>query len=242
MPINKPTNIYEFCESLEKPYSLAKQYFDEVILEIDVYNDSQYFYERFSGLNEKQQDTVYNNLQRLYDVTKETSDISIKKLKDKFPTELENIGESDKIEKVLESTLKAFKGISEEMIKRGKLSILNQFLATADAYKRASGAVDYNECEKRCNENLQRHLKLESSHDELKKDRQKKERSILVISLLSSVIVSSIVFIIILYVFAISGSEAFVDFVDENLKSLFIGAFATLGTTILAAYLRILRN
>lgn len=41
--MRKPETFDELCESLTKPYSTAKQYFDIVILEFDVYGDSQYF-------------------------------------------------------------------------------------------------------------------------------------------------------------------------------------------------------
>ena len=56
--MRKPETFDELCESLTKPFSTAKQYFDAVILEFDVYGDSQYFYDWFSELEEKKQDTV----------------------------------------------------------------------------------------------------------------------------------------------------------------------------------------
>ena len=79
--MRKPETFDELCESLTKPFSTAKQYFDAVILEFDVYGDSQYFYDWFSDLEEKKQDTVYNNLQRIYSAMNESAKQSISSLK-----------------------------------------------------------------------------------------------------------------------------------------------------------------
>lgn len=93
--MRKPETFDELCESLTKPYSTAKQYFDAVILEFDVYGDSQYFYDWFSDLEEKKQDTVYNNLQRIYSAMNESAKQSISSLKVKLVENTKKIDDCD---------------------------------------------------------------------------------------------------------------------------------------------------
>lgn len=231
MSVKKPENFYEFCDSLNKPYALAKQYFDQTILEIDIYNDSQYFYEWFSSLNDKSQDTVYNNLQRLYDVTKETVDYSLAQLKKKIPTKVPSKVSDEEFINIIEKSLTVLKEFSDESIKRSKLSILNQLLATADAFKRTLGAVEVNECDRRCNEHNKR-------YDEISKSK----KTILVISVLTSIIVSSALMLILLYCFALARNDSFIKFVDENLMGLFLGFLGSLAGSIILMYFKIIKD
>ncbi len=229
MSVKKPENFYEFCESLTRPYSLAKQYFDEVVLEIDVYNDSQYFYDWYSKLDDQSQDTTYNNLQRLYDVTKETTDYSLAQLKKRIPN-FDISMNTEEAMKSLEKSLKIFKEFSAESIKRSKLSVLNQLLSQADSYKRIIGSVELNECEKRCNEHNKKHNEI--------KDR---ERKILVFSVLVSIIISFAILLTVLYFFAIVGNDNYIKFVNEYLLGLVIGLLVSVAGSIIIIYWNIIK-
>lgn len=231
MPIKKPSNIQEFCETLEKPYSLAKQYFDATVIQIDFYNDSQFFYDRYSELDEKLQDTVYNNLQRLYDITKETSDNSLEKLKNKLTTLTNKTDCYDSTEDLLKKTLDIFDKLSDEYVRNYKLSVLNQFLATADSYKRVSGAVQKQQCNEICFQNTEKH-----------KERQKKEKLILVLSVVFSLILSTAVCLIIIYVFTKAGSEAYISFFEDYLWPHIISAILVALGGVTTLYIKVLKD
>lgn len=235
MPIKKPSNIQEFCETLEKPYSLAKQYFDSTVLEIDFYNDSQFFYDRFSELDEKLQDTVYNNLQRLYDITKETSDNSIEKLKNKLTILTNKTDCYDSIEELLKSTLNIFDKLSDEYVRNYKLSVLNQFLDTADSYKRVSGAMRKVDCSRICNENSEK-------HNELKDERRKSEKVILIMSVLISVIISVFLSVMFMYICFKVGSEKFLSFFDKHLWGAMISIIITIITILFGTFFKLFKD
>lgn len=234
MPIKKPSNIQEFCETLEKPYSLAKQYFDNSVLEIDFYNDSQFFYDRFSELDEKLQDTVYNNLQRLYDVTKETSDTSLEKLRNKLMVLTNKTNGYDE-DDLLKGTLNLFNKLSDEFVRNYKLSVLNQFLATADSYKRVSGAMRKADCNRICNENSVK-------HNDLKEERRKKEKIILIMSISVSIIISISLFLIIMYFCFKVGSEKFLSFFDNHLWGAIISVVLATLAILFRAFFKLFKN
>lgn len=235
MSIKKPNTIYDFCDSLKSPYALAKQYFDDVILEIDVYNDTQYFYEMFAGLDEKQQDTVYNNLQRLYDFTKDTLDNSLAVWKQKFNIDFTKIRNEDDAIRCMEICAETFRNMSDEMIKQNKLYALNHLLSTADTYKRASGSVAQSDCNKKCVENDRKYY-------EQKKRLHKREKTIIILSLISSVVISFIIIVLCLYIYSAVGSESFVSFVNKNFIPLLFTAFASVLTTIITAYKKVMKE
>ncbi len=158
--MKKPENFIDFCESLALPYSQAKQYFNDVIIKIDIYNDSAYFYDYFGNLESKKQDTVYNNLVRLYDVTKESCEASMKTFKQQTDSlygqkreiisRLNKNDDFNELDSFMEKITKIMNDYNAEYNKSYKLSILNQLLNTADNYRRKKESVDLLTCEEKC--------------------------------------------------------------------------------------------
>lgn len=140
----KPKDFYEFCDSLNQPYARAKQYFEDAIFDVDIYKDRTYFYDWYSKLDYKSQDLVFNNLNRIYDVTKEISDRDFKNTKKslkKHTNELSEIVQNQQVD-LLKETISDFKSLSSELEIRYKLSIISELLSTIESYRRVVGAVN----------------------------------------------------------------------------------------------------
>lgn len=221
--MRKPETFDELCESLTKPYSTAKQYFDIVILEFDVYGDSQYFYDWFSDLEEKKQDTVYNNLQRIYSAMNEGAKQSISSLKVKLVENTKKIDDcdTDKLNTYLENCVEAFNKISDECIISTKLSLIAHLLNTIDSYRRVHGAVDYKECEKRCSEH-------ETQYNNLKK--------LTMLNVIVCFVISVVSSFFMIYIVGLIGINTFVDFVNDNIIQLVIGGIGSIIASIVVYY------
>lgn len=211
--MKKPEKFEDFCESMTQPYSSAKQYFDDIILKIDVYHDTTYFYEFYESLESKKQDTVYCNLQRLYDVTKDSNDETEKRIISKFKDlkrrQSKNIDDVDDIKVDLENfiskTTELLSEYNAESIKGHKLGVLNQLLATADNVRRNKDSVEISVCEDKCN-------KHNNDLNQLKSTQIK----VFYLSLLATTVITAFVCLAITYIYAKVGNEAFIKFIEEN--------------------------
>lgn len=219
--MKKPETFDELCDSLTKPYSAAKQYFDAVILEIDIYGDTQFFYDWFSELEDKKQDTVYNNLTRIYTAKREESKHSVSNLKSKLTLSTSKLesANSEKIEMYLKTCVDSFNEISDEYINATKLSLVTHLLNTIDSYRRVQGAVDYKECNRRCSES-------ESKQKEFKKS--------ILLSVILCLVLSSVLSMFFIYIIGLVGIDKFVKFVNENI---FVSLVGGIGTGIIALVL-----
>lgn len=70
------STLHAFCERLTFPYATAKQYFEQMTPNLEMYELSKYFYTFYSELENRKKDTVYNNLLRLYECYTEKVDES----------------------------------------------------------------------------------------------------------------------------------------------------------------------
>lgn len=224
------------CELLKQPHFIIIQnYFDNEVVEIDDYNDIHYFYNFFGGLNEEEQDTVYNHLRRLYDYTKMKSKQSQGTVLTKFIEDIEGINKAEDLQLVLDSSVQAIANLNDIAVIGNKMSVINQLLSTADSYIRVSGAVVRKDCDERCGNS-------EKRHENLRKERLKKERLILIWSVLTSMVISIIITIVLLWIFGGVGSKQFVNFLNDNLIGVIVGGLTTLCGTIFMTYLKILKK
>lgn len=215
--MKKPENFIDFCESLALPYAQAKQYFNEVIIKIDIYNDSAYFYDYFGDLESKKQDTVYNNLVRLYDVTKESCEVSMKAFKQRtdslYGQKSEIINRLNKdddflkeMDVFMKKVTKIMNDYNAEYYKSYKLSILNQLLNTADNYRRKKESVDILTCEEKCKNSKSNQDTLDS-----------KLKTIKYIIPIFSTMLSIFICLIILYIYSKIGKTMFVQLFEDHI-------------------------
>lgn len=211
--MKEPENFEDFCESLTCPYSTAKQYFDKIMLKIDVYHDTTYFYEFFANLEDKKKDTVYNNLQRLYDVTKSSHEENEKRIFENFKeiqnsTKYNNKSDSrfeQDFEDFLKKMGKMFDELKFETNKGIKITALNQLLLTADNYTRSQNSVLESHCNSKC-------VDYDTKLNEIKKH----QMSFFNLVIIGSALVSVIVSLTSIYVYLKVGSKVFVDFIEKN--------------------------
>lgn len=232
--MKKPENFVEFCDSLRLPYALAKQYFDDCILNVDLYNDMTFFYEYFEDLTPKYQDTVYNNLQRLYDVTKDKADRKVKHLKNKSKdlmdpkSKLAEFYRKDdevfqEMKDYIQECLDAMSGFSDTYTLNYKLSVLNEMLNIADGYRRKMESVDLLLCEEKCSKTNTILEKINSNIKQMK-----------YIIPIFSLVISICTSIFIIYVYAKVGDERFVQFFEENVWQIIL--FPTISTILYGLY------
>lgn len=228
--VNNP--FYTFCDRLTQPYALAKQYFDTLVFEIDVYNDSNYFYDFYSKLESKDQDTVYNNMQRLYDATKENTDDKKKEI----TKAMKVIGlPKNRIEEEWEKWFKEYFEKLQEFVKLQeklhKLEVLSQLLNIADNYKRLRESVDIEACNYRCKKRDEDNIVL-----------QKKLKLLFWINVLSCSCITLLVNLIMLYIFSRVGSESYIKFIEDNFISTLIAPLVVSISTFIYTKVKILNS
>lgn len=213
--MKQPEKIEEICDSLNGPYSSAKQYIDGALLKVDIYNDMAYFYDFFSKLDEKNQDTVYLNLQKIYDVIKDTYDSENNKIaekmneiKDKPLYQLKKMSDDnfeDMVDYMKEVSI-ILNDLTRQSVKNHKLNILNLFLTTADNYRRNRESVEKITCDEKCN-----------MHNKKIEEIKSNEYKLIFLSIVTSIIIAFVVSLIILYIYAKVSQQVFVKFIEDNI-------------------------
>lgn len=231
--MKKPNTFEELCESLTKPFSTAKQYFDDVILEIDINEDLNYFYDWYSKLDNNKQDSVYNHLTKIYSAKKEEAKYTMNSLKIKLDSNTDklkllnksssNAEVADRLDKCLDS----FNKMSEIYILSSKLSLITHLLNTIDSYRRVQGAVDYKVCDKRC-------LESKKQQDNLK--------VLLLIVIPICGLISLIITLVMAYIIGAVGLDNYMQFVNNNIIPLLFTGIVTLLASIISFFYKLYKK
>lgn len=231
--MKKPDTFEELCESLTKPYSTAKQYFDNVVLEIDINEDLNYFYDWYSKLDNNKQDSVYNHLTKIYSAKKEEAKYTMNSLKIKLDSNTDklkllnksssNVEIADRLDKCLDS----FNKMSEIYILSSKLSLITHLLNTIDSYRRVQGAVDYKACDKRC---------LES------KKQQDKLKILLLIVIPICGLLSLIITLVMAYIIGVAGIDNYLQFVNDNIIPLLFAGIGSLFVSLFSFFYKLYKK
>lgn len=140
------STLHTFCERLTLPYAAAKQYFEQMTPNLEMYELSNYFYTFYSELEDNKRDTVYNNLLRLYECYTE----KVEKSKTEFNNSNDKIQSSNVTENsssteiskfIFESVSTLSKKFSIYFQHLQRQNILFTFLNVADKYNQISEAV-----------------------------------------------------------------------------------------------------
>lgn len=125
-----------FCEALIKPYSQAKNFTDNNNITLDLYRDAKNITEYYSSLEEKNKDTLYLNLDRLYSVYQDKY-LSKMVIFEKSQNKLKLLTEAKKFDEVLKG-LERYDDFmityNELIIDSGKMSLMMNCLNIIDRY------------------------------------------------------------------------------------------------------------
>lgn len=231
--MTRPVNFDEFCEQLKLPYSRANQYFKEAVLNMDLYNDSQYFYLWFSNLKSKDQDTVYNNLQRMYDANNELSKNKVTDIKKRYTHKMNPAQppSEEQIDAFMSSMSDFMDEINKQQILSAKLSTLTHLLSAADNYKRLTGSVEKGYCKQQCN-----------TYNGQRKELLNRDKSVLYVAVLWAVCISVITSCFVTYVSLIYGKEIFIKFFEDKANYIIGGIILTVVGWGFASYKKIIKT
>lgn len=143
---NSKECFYMFVEILTKPYAQVKQYFEPLILEIDYYHDLKHFHQYYLSQNDKDKDTIYQNLSRLYDyvnndLSRDTKDINkFIKSNTAFQKKVENLQSLD-FEKFLKENSKVVEYFNYSLEKSKKVTLLTNMLNACDYCRQSQQSV-----------------------------------------------------------------------------------------------------
>lgn len=206
---SKPEDFYEFCDSLNQPYARAKQYFDDAIFDVDIYRDREYFYNWYSELDDKSQDLVFNNLSKIYDVTKAISDRGFKSTTNslkKHTNELSDIAQNQ-LENLLKETISDFNHLSNELEIKYKLSIISDLLSTIETYRKVIGAVDRKE------------------YSENRENDSKYFKKLILYSMVFVAVLNMVLLFIIMYLTFKFGIKKYTSFIDSVILPIILTGF-----------------
>lgn len=148
------STLHKFCICLKSPYSTAKQFFEQMVPNLETYEISTYFYSFYSECEDEEKDTISNNLNRMFGVYKEKStekQAELLKVNNKIQSNSNeyNKNSDETLQKLIRNYNELLQKNSEYYEQYKRESVLFLFLSVIERYNQIVRAVEGRELNKK---------------------------------------------------------------------------------------------